>query len=87
MGLPIALAILVFEFFLLAVVVDGILRLVFGIKIHTGQPEDSVVVLIFAGALVLCLAVAALALGRKRWRGRGSVMRDARRGLTGGNQA
>lgn len=68
MGLPIVLAILVFEFFLLAVLVDGILRLLFGIQIHTGQPEDSVVVMMFAGALILCLALAALALGKRRWR-------------------
>jgi hypothetical protein len=67
-GLPIVMAILIFEFFLLAVLVDGILRLFFGIRIHTGQPEDSVVVLIFAGALVLFLAFAALALRRQRFR-------------------
>jgi len=67
-GLPIVIAILVFELFLLAVLVDGILRLFFGIQIHTGQPEDSVVVLIFAGASILFLAFAALALRRNRFR-------------------
>ena len=36
--------------------VDGMLRLLFGIQIPTGQPEDFFVVLIIASALVLFMA-------------------------------
>ena len=66
-GLPIVMAVLVFELFLLAVLIDGILRLFFGIRIHTGQPDDSIVVLMFAGAFIILMAFAALAWRRNRF--------------------
>ncbi len=65
-GLPIAVAIMIFELLLLGILLDGILRLFFGIRLHTGKPEDSVVVLIFAGALAVFMVLAVFTLRRNR---------------------
>jgi hypothetical protein len=65
-GLPIAVLILIFELLLLGILLDAIVRLVFGITIHNGKPEGSIFVLMFAGAMVVLMIMAALGLRRNR---------------------
>jgi hypothetical protein len=65
-GLPFVLLILLIELFMLGVLIDGILRLLFGIAIHNGKPEGSIIVLMFAGALVVFLITAILGMRRNR---------------------
>jgi hypothetical protein len=65
-GLPIAVVILIFELLLLGVLIDAIVRLVFGIPIHNGQPEGSLVVLMFTGVFVVLMIMGALGMRRNR---------------------
>lgn len=65
-GLPIALLILVFELFMLAVLIAGILQLVFGIQLHSGKPEDMLFILVAACALAGFMVLAAFAWLKNR---------------------
>jgi hypothetical protein len=65
-GLPIAVLILIFELLLLGVLLDAIVRLVFGITIHNGKPEGSIFVLMFAGAMVVLMIMSALGMRKNR---------------------
>jgi hypothetical protein len=65
-GLPIAVVILIFELLLLGVLLDAVVRLVFGLTIHNGQPEGSIFVVMFAGAMVVLMIMSALGLRKNR---------------------
>jgi len=64
MGLPIFLALSVFELMLLGVLLSGILRLFFGISVLNEQQDSPVVALIVSAFLLVFLARALL--GRRR---------------------
>jgi hypothetical protein len=66
MGLPIFLAILLFELLLFGVLLDGILRALFGIQILADNEQNPLPVLIFIAVFGLIFCLAALVLGRSR---------------------